>query len=322
MRHYPLFLVAVSAFTLVACGGADSTGSSGDDLSTSDCQAPAQKAHDDALNQCLADNASVYDACMKPAYDALQQANDEYDATLKGINDQVDAIVARCLADANQNPCTEASSGYAQAACELEGTSGPAAQSLKKHMIRECELNGDIAKFLGDNFSLKLNELGTKIVGLEYARDGKWVACEGQNAARWVARHTICPDTGDSAFASKMKACRRECPDVAQTACTPDQYKSQGFVVMCGKWQNIKDYDPINGPALGLSCESGAQCTRTGVCDDFDKTLKDINKADGVSTCADASGAEGVEQAQVILADNGSGGKVPDHIDRVCVVSK
>lgn len=308
-----LGLVAGTLFTFACSAPAseDVDVNGGDALSAAECDTKADAAKTTSRDECVKRNTFDYASCTKPAYAAKAKYDADKASAREIVANIVQEVTGACKGNVASLSCnqilTSVGSDFAAArsASEGSGDSTLCAAARQERLDRcETDASADLRERLGtDDDFVKLVDQGpaqwltfTKAVG------SCWI-----DKASAIAGAATCTTVAAARSKSAYLACRHECPTVEASACTPAAYKDRPGAE-CGAYAPVKT-------ALGLFCESGSECRRTSVCDQYDAF---VAKTKGLS-CVDANGKTGVLTAQVTTADQG-GHQVPEGTTTACVV--
>ncbi|MFO0671586.1 MAG: hypothetical protein U0235_18485 [Polyangiaceae bacterium] len=298
--------VAVTTVTaLLSLGCSATPADEGDDepetsegaLSEASCKPVADKAQAAAKASCEKENAFDWDKCMAPAQTVIDKYRADVSRARAAVQGDVDAVTGDCRAAVAQMKCSELGDGndYANAAAARAKSETPLCASLRDRRMQKCDVDAqaDLEARLGtDNEYVKLN---AQFVSKWAAYFSDVAVCATKSAAS-TGMSAICSAKGLKAYQDAFATCRKQCPDVAKTACAPKGYAAD---VRCGAYKNVTGFSL----RVGQTCEDGQTCERTAVCDQYDAAAKTASQSNQSTSC-DASGAPGALIPEVRLVNN------------------
>lgn len=296
--------VLAAGFGMIACAAPmeEDVGEDGASaFSEATCKPRADKKKAEAAAKCKKDNPiSNPVTCSAPADAEWFAYLDRLDAARAPYQAQIDAVTGECKANVDALSAfalvKEANAGYSDAMATIAAKDTKEVARLRDLRKKACEV--DVAKQLEGK--IPADSEYAKLRDLMKTQERKWSdalrKCN-QEAKRSKAANEAC--TGEDAWDAEMKSCRRECPDLKDSACKPDGYDSPKAT--CGKLVPKKG---LSWQAKGMACgdASEATCERTDVCDKFDLLQRNADSTNEAGGCS-AGDALGIQVPEVVLKD-------------------
>lgn len=270
-------------------------------FSEATCKPRADTKKAEAAKACKKENPVLNaQACLQPADTAWLSYLDKLAAARAPYAAQVEAATAECKANVDSlsafTVVKDANPRYSDAMATIEAKDTKEVERLRDLRRKVCEV--DVANTLSAR--VDPDSEYAKLRDQMKAEEKKWNdarrKCD-QDAKKSKAANEAC--TGEDAWDAEMKACRRECPDLKDSACKPDGYANP--TATCGKLVPKKS---LSWQAKGQACgdASEAKCERTEVCDKFDVLQRNADSTNAAGGCSTAD-AIGIQVPEVVLKD-------------------